>query len=59
MGILEKDSNKVKVKIETDGYKENFNSELTQEDEVNIEEDNVLNDYNLVESLTAEVEESK
>jgi len=29
MGILEKDSNKVKVKIETDGYKENFNSELT------------------------------
>ena len=43
MKILEKDPNKVKIKTETDDYEENFDSELTQEDEVDIEINNILN----------------
>ncbi len=59
MGILEKDPNKVKVEIEINGYKENFDSELTWKDEMNIEKDNVLNDYNPAEALVVEVKELK
>ncbi len=44
MKILEKDPNKVKIKTETDDYEENFDSELTQEDEVDIEINNILNE---------------
>ena len=59
MKILKKDPNKVEIEIETDNYKENFNSELTQKDEVDMEMDNILNDYNLAKALIAEIEESK
>ena len=59
MGIIEKDLNKVEVKTETLGYKENFDSEMIWEDEVDIELDNILEEYNPVEVLTAETEESE
>ncbi len=59
MRIIEKDLNKVKVKTETSGYEENFDSEMTWKDEVDIELDNILNDYNPTEALAAETEEPK
>ncbi len=59
MGIIEKDLDKVEVETETSGYKENFDSELTWEDEVNMKLDNILDDYNLAEALVAETEGPK
>ncbi len=56
MGIVEKDLNKVEVETETLGYEENFDSEMTWEDEVDIELDNILSDYNPVKALVAETE---
>ena len=55
MGIIEKDLNNVKVKTETLEY-EGFDSEMTWEDEVDIELDNILSDYNPAETLAAETE---
>src|SRR6266540_1781460 len=55
MGILEKDLNKVEVETETSEY-EGFDSEMTWEDEVDIELDNILSDYNPAEALAAEKE---
>ncbi len=49
----------MEVEIETDDYKENFNFELIQKDEVDIEMDNVLNNYNPAEAFIVEVKESK
>ncbi len=57
--IIEKDLNKVKVETETLGYKENFDSEMTWEDEVDIKLDNILSEYNPTEALAAEAKESK
>ncbi len=59
MEIVEKDLNKVKVETETSGYEENFDSEMTWENEVDIELDNILSDYNPAETLAAETEESE
>ena len=59
MGIIEKDLNKVEVKTETSGYEENFDSEMMWKDEVNIELDNILSDYNPAEALAAEKEGPK
>ncbi len=53
MGIIEKDPNKVEVKTEILEY-ENFDSEMTWEDEIDIELDNILSDYNPAEALAAE-----
>jgi len=55
MGIVEKDLNNVEVETETSEY-ESFNSEMIWEDEVDIELDNLLSDYNPAEILTAEKE---
>ncbi len=55
MGIVEKNLDNVEVEIETSEY-ENFNSEMTWEDEVDIELDNILSDYNPAEALAAEKE---
>ncbi len=55
MGIIEKDLNNVEVETETSEY-EGFDSEMTWEDEVDIELDNILNDYNPAEALVAEKE---
>src|SRR6266542_4235776 len=55
MGIIEKDLNNVEVETETLKY-ENFDSEMTWENEVNIELDNILSDYNLAEALAVEIE---
>ena len=54
MGIIKKDPNKVEVEIETSGYKENFDFEMTWKDEVDIKLDNILSDYNPAEVLAAE-----
>ncbi len=59
MKILKKDSNKMEVEIEINEYNENFNSELIWKDEVDIEIDNILNDYNFIKTLTTETEKSK
>ncbi len=56
MRIIKKDLNKVEVETETSGYEENFDSEMTWEDKVDIELDNILSDYNLVEALVVETE---
>jgi len=56
MGIVEKDLNNVEVETETSEY-ESFDSEMTWEDEVDIELDNILSDYNPIEALAAEKEE--
>src|SRR6266498_2810370 len=53
MGIVEKDLNNVEIKTETSEY-ENLDSEMTWEDEVDIELDNILSDYNPAEALAAE-----
>ncbi len=58
MGMIEKDLDKVEVEIETSEY-EGFDSEMTWEDEINIELDNILSDYNLAEALAAEKEGPK
>ena len=55
MGIVEKDLNNVEVEIETSEY-EGFDSEMIWEDEVDIELDNILSDYNPAEALAAEKE---
>ncbi len=55
IGILEKDLNNVEVETETSEY-ENFDSEMTWEDEVDIELDNILSDYNPAEALATEKE---
>ncbi len=55
MGIVEKDLNNVKVETETLEY-ENLDSEIIWKDEVDIELDNILSDYNLAEALAAEKE---
>ncbi len=59
MGIVERDLNKVEVKTEISEYEENFDSEMTWEDEVDIKLDNILSDYNLTEALAAETEAPK
>ena len=56
MGIVEKDLNKMKVETEISEYEENFDFEMMWEDEVDIELDNILSDYNLAEALVAETE---
>ena len=58
MGMIEKDLNKVKVKTEISEYK-GFDSEMTWEDEVDIELDNILGDYNPAEALAVETEASQ
>ena len=57
MKIVEKDLNKVEVETEILGYEENFDSKIIWEDKVDIELDNILSDYNLVEVLATETEE--
>ena len=59
MGIVKKDLNKVEVETETSGYEENFDSEIIWEDEVDIELDNILGDYNPAETLAVETEAPK
>ncbi len=59
MEILKKDLNKVEIETETDKCSENFDFKLTQEDEVDIKIDNILNDYNLIKAFTAKIEKSK
>ena len=59
MRILKKDPNKVKIKTETNNYIEDFDFELNWKNEINLKMDNILNDYNLVEALAAEIEEPK
>jgi len=59
MGIIEKDLNKVEVETEISEYEKNFDSEMTWEDEVDIELDNILSEYNPVEALDMEAEEPK
>src|SRR6266540_2860844 len=58
MGIVEKDLNNVEVETETSEY-EGFNFKIIWEDEVDIELDNILNDYNSAEALAAEKEGSE
>src|SRR6266511_1717289 len=55
MGIVEKDLNNVEIETETSEY-EGFDSEMTWEDEVDIELDNILSDYNPAKALAAEKE---
>ncbi len=55
MGIIEKDLNHVKVETKTSEY-EDFDSEMIWKDEVDIELDNILSDYNPAEVLAAEKE---
>ncbi len=57
--MIEKDLDQVEVEIETSGYEENFDSEMTWEDEVDIELDNILSDYNPAEMLAAKTDEPK
>ncbi len=53
---MEKDLNKVEVETKTSRYEENFDSEMTWKDEVDIELDNILSNYNPAEALVAEKE---
>ncbi len=57
--MIEKNFDKVEVETETSEIEEYFNSEMTWEDEVDIELDNILSDYNLAEALAAETDEPK
>ncbi len=59
MGIIKKDLDQVEIETETSEIEEDFNSEITWEDEVDIELDNILSNYNLAETLAAEAEASK
>ncbi len=59
MRIIEKDSSNVKVETEILEYEENFDFEMMWEYEIDIEEDNVLNNYNSIKALVMEAEESK
>src|SRR6266542_2208628 len=59
MGIMKKNLNKVKVETETSRYKENFDFEMTWEDEVDIELDNILSNYNPAEALATETKGSE
>src|SRR6266540_6799801 len=56
MGIVEKNLDNVEVKTETSEY-EGFDSKMTWEDEVDIELNNILSDYNPAEALAAEKKE--
>src|SRR6266540_1666549 len=56
MEIIKKDLNKVEIETETSGYEENFDFEMTWEDEIDIKLDNILSDYNPAEALMAETE---
>ncbi len=58
IGIVKKNLNRMEVKTETSEY-EAFNSEMTWEDKVDIELDNILSEYNPAEVLVAEMEASK
>jgi len=58
MGMIEKDLDKVEVKTETSEYKD-FDSEITWEDKVDIELNNILSDYNPAEALAVEKEGSE
>src|SRR6266540_5658109 len=55
MGIVKRNLNNLEVKTEVSEY-ENFDSEMTWEDEVDIELDNILSDYNPAKALAAEEE---
>ena len=59
MRIIEKDPSNVKVETEILEYEENFDFEMMWEYEIDIEEDNVLNNYNSIKALVMEAEESK
>ncbi len=59
MKILEKNPNKVEVKIKINKYSKNFNFKLTCENKINMEMDNILNNYNSVETFAIETKESK
>ncbi len=59
MGMIKKDLDKVEIKTKTSGSEEYFDSEMTWEDEINIELDNILSDYNLAEALAVEAEAFK
>jgi len=56
MKIMKKNFNKVEVETETSGYEENFDFEMTWEDEVDMELDNILSDYNPTEALAVKIE---
>ena len=47
----------MEVKTKTLEYEENFDFEMTWEDEVDIELDNILSDYNSAEALTKHLNE--
>ncbi len=49
----------MEIEIEIFDYKENFNSEITWENKVNMKIDNILNDYNPVEALATKAEKPK
>ena len=55
MGLVEKNLNNVEIETETSEY-ESFDSEMTWEDEVDIELDNILSDYNPAEAFVVEKE---
>ncbi len=57
--MIEKDLDKVEVETETSGNEENFDSKMTWKDEVDIELDNILSNYNLAEALAVKTEASK
>ena len=59
MGMIKKNLNQVEVETEISGYKENFDSEMIWEDEVDIELDNILSDYNPAKALAAKTEGSE
>ncbi len=56
MKMIEKDLNQVEVETETLENEEYFDPEMTWENEVNLELDNILSNYNLAEALVAETE---
>ncbi len=57
--MIEKDLDQVKVETETSETEENFDSEMTWENEVDIELDNILSDYNPAKALAAKAEATK
>ncbi len=59
IGMVKKNLDKMKVETEILGYEENFDSEMTWKDEVDIELNNILEEYNSAEALVAEAEKSR
>ena len=57
--MIKKDLDKVKVEIKTSEIEEYLDSEMSWEDEVNIELDNILSDYNPAKVLAVETETFK